>query len=45
VRWLLLLAVGAAIVTACVIGYARASRDSTHNTPPPMDLFREGLPR
>ncbi len=45
VRWLLVLATAAAIITACVIGYTRASRDATHNTPPPMDLFREGLPR
>jgi anti-sigma factor RsiW len=45
VRWLLLLAVGAAIITACVIGYLRASRDTTHTTPPPMKLFQEGLPR
>ncbi len=44
VQWLLALAALAGVVMACMVGYALASRDKTHTTPPTMMLFREGLP-
>ena len=43
VQWLLILAAFAGVVTAVVIGWAKASHDTTHTTPPTMSLFREGL--
>ena len=45
VQWLLLLAAVSAMVTAGVIGWAMASRDTTHSTPPAMELFRAGGPQ
>jgi hypothetical protein len=45
VRWLLILAAAAAMVTAGAVGWSRAMRDQTHTTPPKMKLFQEGLPR
>jgi hypothetical protein len=45
VQWLLILATGAAVATASMIGWTLASRDTTHTTPPTMNLFREGLPK
>jgi hypothetical protein len=42
VHWLLILAAGAGILTAGVIGWSLALRDKTHTTPPAMNLFREG---
>ena len=43
VQWLLILAAVAGVITAGLVGWSMASRDTTHNTPPTMDLFREGL--
>jgi hypothetical protein len=45
VRWLLILAAICGVVTASMIGWSLASRDTTHTTPPTMNLFREGLPK
>lgn len=45
VQWLLILAAVAGVITAGLVGWSMASRDTTHNTPPTMDLFREGLPK
>ena len=45
VRWLLILAAVCGVATASVIGWSLASRDTTHTTPPSMNLFREGLPK
>lgn len=45
VQWLLLLASISGIVTAGMIGWAKASRDTTHTTPPTMELFRAGGPQ
>lgn len=45
VRWLLILAALTGIVTASLIGWALASRDTTHTTPPTMELFRTGKPQ
>lgn len=45
VSWLLVLAALAGVVTASMIGWSMASRDTTHTTPPTMNLFREGLPK
>jgi hypothetical protein len=45
VQWLLLLAALTGIVTASMIGWALASRDTTHTTPPTMELFRTGKPQ
>jgi hypothetical protein len=42
VHWLLILAAGAGILTAGVIGWSLALRDKTHTTPPAMNLVREG---
>lgn len=45
VQWLLILAAFTGIVTASMIGWALASRDTTHTTPPTMELFRTGKPQ
>ena len=45
VQWLLILVAVAAVITAGLIGWSMASLDTTHTTPPTMDLFREGLPK
>jgi len=45
VQWLLLLAAISGIVTASMIGWVLASRDTTHATPPAMELFRTGGPQ
>ncbi|OYW74571.1 MAG: hypothetical protein B7Z37_17075 [Verrucomicrobia bacterium 12-59-8] len=45
VQWLLLLAALSGIVTAGAVGWAMASRDTTHTTPPTMELFRTGEPQ
>jgi len=45
VHWLLILAALTGIVTASMIGWALASRDTTHTTPPTMELFRTGKPQ
>lgn len=42
VQWLLILAAIAGVVTAGMIGWSMALRDTTHTTPPQMNLFREG---
>lgn len=45
VQWLLILAALTGIVTASLIGWALASRDTIHTTPPTMELFRTGKPQ
>ncbi len=45
VQWLLILAAAAAMATAGMVGWSLASKDTTHTTPPAMELFREGLPQ
>lgn len=45
VQWLLILAAASGILTAGMVGWSMASRDTTHTTPPAMELFREGLPK
>lgn len=45
VQWLLLLAAISGIVTASMVCWSMASRDTTHTVPPTMKLFREGLPK
>ncbi len=45
VQWLLLLATISGVVTAGMICWSMASRDTTHTLPPTMNLFREGLPK
>jgi len=45
VQWLLLLAAISGVVTAGMICWSMASRDTTHTVPPTMNLFREGLPK
>ncbi|MDZ4403207.1 hypothetical protein [Prosthecobacter sp.] len=42
VRWLLILAAISGVVTAGMVGWSMALRDTTHTTPPTMNLFREG---
>lgn len=42
IQWLLLLAALSGMLTAGIIGWTMASRDTTHTTPPAMQLFREG---
>jgi hypothetical protein len=42
VQWLLILAAISGMVTAGMVGWAMASRDTTHTTPPTMELFRTG---
>ncbi|MBN8418531.1 MAG: hypothetical protein J0L73_06435 [Verrucomicrobia bacterium] len=45
VQWLLLLAAISGIATAGMVGWSLASRDTTHTTPPTMELFRTGGPQ
>ncbi len=45
VQLLLILATAAGVITAGLVGWSLASRDTTHSTPPTMNLFREGLPK
>jgi type VI protein secretion system component VasF len=45
VQWLLILAAAAGVVTAGMVGWSMALKDTTHTTPPTMNLFREGLPK
>ncbi|WP_395745913.1 hypothetical protein [Prosthecobacter sp.] len=45
IQWLLILAALSGVVTAGMIGWAMASRDTTHTTPPAMELFRTGRPQ
>lgn len=45
VQWLLILAALTGILTASMIGWALASRDTTHAIPPTMELFRTGKPQ
>lgn len=45
VQWLLILAAVSGIMTAIMIGWTLASRDTTHTTPPTMELFRTGRPQ
>ena len=42
VRWLLILAAISGVVTAGMVGWSMAVKDTTHTTPPTMNLFREG---
>ena len=42
VQWLLILAAVSGVLVAGMIGWTLASRDTTHTTPPTMNLFREG---
>ena len=42
IQWLLLLAAVTGMVTAGVVGWAKAARDTTHAIPPTMELFRAG---
>lgn len=42
VHWLLIVAAISGIVTAGMVGWALASRDTTHSKPPTMELFRSG---
>ncbi len=42
VQWLLILAAISGMLVAGMIGWTLASRDTTHTTPPAMNLFREG---
>ncbi|MDP1590172.1 MAG: hypothetical protein Q8M07_20630 [Prosthecobacter sp.] len=42
VRWLLILAAISGVVTAGMVGWSMALKDTTHTTPPTMNLFREG---
>ena len=44
-QWLLVLAAISGIATAALIGWALASRDTTHARPPTMELFRSGGPQ
>jgi hypothetical protein len=45
VQWLLLLAAISGVITAGMVCWSMASRDTTHTVPPTMKLFREGLPK
>jgi hypothetical protein len=45
VQWLLLLAAISGMITAGMVCWSMASRDTTHTVPPTMKLFREGLPK
>lgn len=42
VQLMLVAALVAGVVTAVAIGWSKAERDETHQTPPTMNLFREG---
>ncbi len=43
VQRLMILAAISGVVTAVMVCWSMASRDTTHTTPPTMTLFREGL--
>ncbi len=43
VQWLLVLALVTGAITAGMICWTLASRDTTHAVPPTMKLFREGV--
>lgn len=43
VQWLLVLALVTGAITAGMICWSMASRDTTHSVPPTMKLFREGV--
>lgn len=45
VGWLLILAAVSGVMTAGVIGWSLASHDTTHTTPPAMNLFGAELPK
>lgn len=45
VQWLMILAAISGVITAGMVCWSMASRDTTHTTPPTMKLFREGLPK
>ena len=45
VQWLLILAAFSGVITAGMVCWTLASRDTTHTVPPNMNLFREGLPK
>lgn len=45
VHWLLILATISGVITAGMVCWSMAMRDTTHTTPPTMKLFREGLPK
>jgi hypothetical protein len=45
VQWLLLLAAISGVITASMVCWSMASRDTSHSAPPTMKLFREGLPK
>ncbi|MEQ1750155.1 MAG: hypothetical protein ABL974_12075 [Prosthecobacter sp.] len=45
VQWLMILAAISGVVTAGMVCWSMAARDTTHTTPPTMKLFREGLPK
>lgn len=44
VRWIVVIGAGSGLAAACAVGWSLASRDTTHNQPPPMPLFQEGTP-
>lgn len=44
-RWLLVTAAISAVLTAGAVGWSLARQDTTHTTPPAMNLFREGEAR
>ncbi len=43
VQWLLVIALVTGTITAAMICWTMASRDTTHSVPPTMKLFREGV--
>ncbi len=43
VQWLLILVALSGIITAGMVCWSMASRDTTHSLPPSMPLFQEGL--
>lgn len=45
VQWLLILAAISAMAIAGMVGWSLASKDTTHTTPPAMEIFQEGLTR
>lgn len=45
VQWLLILAAISAMAIAGMVGWSLASKDTTHSTPPAMEIFQEGLTR
>lgn len=44
VLWLLVFAAVSGVITAGMVGWTLAARDTTHTTPPVMPVFREGAP-